>query len=58
LPIKSKLYQQLQQRLKEGLHVGQNFKKFLDQNLQAGDIDVNIMTKLDKENFDKNVVAY
>ena len=55
LPIKSKLYQQLQQRLKEGLHVGQNFKKFLDQNLQAGAIDVNIMTKLDKENFDKNV---
>ena len=55
LPIKSKLYQQLQQRLKEGLHIGQNFKKFLDQNLQAGAIDVNIMTKLDKENFDKNV---
>jgi hypothetical protein len=27
--------------------------KFLDQNLQAGAIDVNIMTKLDKENFDK-----
>lgn len=55
LPIKSKLYQQLQQRLKEGLYIGQNFKKFLDQNLQTGDIDVNIMTKLDKENFDKDV---
>jgi hypothetical protein len=35
--------------------LGQNFKSFLDQNLQAGTIDVNIMTKLDKENQQKSI---
>lgn len=55
LPSKSDLWKELQQALSDGLPVSENIKSFLDKNLKPGAIDVNIMTKLDKDNFSNNI---
>ena len=54
LPNKSEIKKGLQSFIDEGLHWKENIKNYLEKNLSAGSIDVNIMTKLDKDNFDKN----
>ncbi|MEM8520142.1 hypothetical protein [Flavobacterium sp. PL12] len=43
----------LQNLMDDGLAFKETVKNYLDEHLYAGDIDVNIMTKLDKDNFIK-----
>jgi len=54
LPNKSEIKKGLQSFIDEGVSLKDNIKTYLEKHLSAGDIDVNIMTKLDKDNFDKN----
>lgn len=54
LPNKSEIKHRLEQLLKDGIAWKENVKKYVDENLYPGEIDVNIMTKLDKDNFVKN----
>ena len=54
LPNKSELKNRLQKFIDEGLQITENVKKYVAEHLLPGDIDVNIMTKVDKDNFDKN----
>lgn len=54
LPNKSDLKKRLQGLMEQKEHFVENVKNFLDQNLSPGNIDVNIMTKVDKENFIKD----
>jgi hypothetical protein len=51
LPNKSEIKLGLQNLMDEGREAVMNY---LDNNLTAGDIDVNIMTKVDKDNFNKD----
>ena len=51
LPHKSDIKAGLQNLLEDGFAFKENIKNYLDKNLYSGDIDVNIMTKLDKDNF-------
>lgn len=53
LPNKSEIKNGLQDLMNDGLAFKENIKKFLEENLSPGDIDVNIMTKVDKDNFIK-----
>ncbi|WP_299517910.1 hypothetical protein [uncultured Flavobacterium sp.] len=53
LPTKSELKIKLDTFLSEGISCPTQLKNFLEKNLFPGSIDVNIMTKLDKDNFDK-----
>jgi hypothetical protein len=52
LPNKSEIKQGLLSKMEEGKEAVMNY---LDLNLTAGAIDVNIMTKVDKDNFNKGV---
>lgn len=54
LPNKSEIKLGLQHLIDEGIAFKDNVKNFLENNLTAGDIDVNIMTKVDKDNFIKD----
>nr|WP_294775605.1 hypothetical protein [uncultured Flavobacterium sp.] len=54
LPNKSELKKGLQKYIDEGLAFKENVKNYLAEHFTPGNIDVNIMTKVDKENFDKN----
>jgi hypothetical protein len=54
LPNKSEIKQGLQHLVDDGLAFKENIKNFLENNLTTGDIDVNIMTKVDKDNFIKD----
>ena len=54
LPNKSEIKQGLEHLLEDGIAFKENVKKYLEENLYPGDIDVNIMTKLDKDNFDNH----
>ncbi|HRZ75592.1 MAG TPA: hypothetical protein P5335_11715, partial [Flavobacterium sp.] len=54
LPTKSELKTKLDIFLSEGISCPSQLKTFLEKNLFPGSIDVNIMTKLDKDNFDGN----
>lgn len=54
LPNTSEIKKGLQDLITEGSSLQSNIKKFLENNLSHGDIDVNIMTKLDKDNFIKD----
>lgn len=54
LPNKSEIKKGLQSFIDEGFLLKDNIQNYIEKNLSAGDIDVNIMTKLDKDNFDKN----
>ena len=53
LPNKSEIKKGLESLLEDGIAFKENVKHYLEANLSPGDIDVNIMTKLDKDNFDK-----
>jgi hypothetical protein len=54
LPNKSEIKKGLENLMEDGIAFKENIKQYLENNLSAGDIDVNIMTKLDKDNFIKN----
>ena len=54
LPNKSEIKLGLQHLIDEGVAFKDNIKSFLENNLIAGEIDVNIMTKVDKDNFIKD----
>ncbi|MFV5698435.1 hypothetical protein ACM55H_08710 [Flavobacterium sp. ZT3R17] len=54
LPNKSEIKLGLQNLLEEGFTFKENIKNYLENNLYPGAIDVNIMTKLDKDNFIKD----
>ncbi|SHL75932.1 hypothetical protein SAMN05443543_104295 [Flavobacterium flevense] len=54
LPNKSEIKKGLQSLLDEGFHWKENIKNYVEKHLSAGAIDVNIMTKLDKDNFKNN----
>lgn len=54
LPNKSVVRNGLKSLAEQKDHFTENVRKFLDTHLSPGSIDVNIMTKVDKDNFDKN----
>lgn len=54
LPNKTDLKNGLQHLIDEGYTLKETIKKYLEEHLSPGEIDVNIMTKVDKDNFDKN----
>lgn len=51
LPNKSSIKESLSKMLDEGMLIKETIKNFVDAHLCSGDIDVNIMTKIDKDNF-------
>ncbi|WP_072876954.1 hypothetical protein [Flagellimonas taeanensis] len=53
LPNKSSIKEGLSNLMNEGPARKDDIEIFLDEHLKAGDIDVNIMTKVDKDNFAK-----
>ncbi|WP_264565282.1 hypothetical protein [Flavobacterium sp. N3904] len=54
LPNKSEIKKGLQDLIDDGIAFKENIKNYLENNLSPGEIDVNIMTKVDKDNFNKN----
>jgi hypothetical protein len=54
LPNGSTLKKGFHNLMAEGLSFKENIQNYMESQLSAGAIDVNIMTKLDKDNFDKN----
>ena len=54
LPSKSNLKDGLLRILEEGVTIKENITNYIDTHLSAGEIDVNIMTKIDKDNFNKS----
>ncbi len=55
LPNKSEIKEGLQNLLDDGIAFKENIKNYLENNLKSGEIDVNIMTKVDKDNFENGV---
>lgn len=53
LPGHSEIKQGLQELMESGKTAGEEFKNFLEEHLSPGSVDVNIMSKIDKDNFDK-----
>lgn len=51
LPNKSELKKGLQEFIEEGISIKETLKNFVEKNVSVGEIDVNIMTKVDKENY-------
>lgn len=51
LPNKSNIKEGLSKMMEEGVLIKDTIKSYIDQHLYVGDIDVNIMTKIDKDNF-------
>lgn len=54
LPTTSDLKKRLEAFVSDHFTTKEKIKAFLDENLIAGSIDVNVMTKVDKDNFNKN----
>ncbi|WP_281226573.1 hypothetical protein [Flavobacterium aquiphilum] len=54
LPNKSEIKKGLQNFIDEGITFKDSIKKYIEEHLAPGEIDVNIMTKVDKDNFNKN----
>ncbi|WP_111944961.1 hypothetical protein, partial [Chryseobacterium balustinum] len=54
LPNTSELKTGLQNILNQGDSIALNIKNFVEKNLSPGSIDVNIMTKVDKDNYRNN----
>lgn len=54
LPNTSDIKKGFQNLLDDGIAVKENIQNYIETHLFPGDIDVNIMTKLDKDNFIKN----
>ena len=55
LPNKSELKKGLQEFVEEGISMKDNLINFIEKNISVGEIDVNIMTKVDKDNFEGDV---
>ncbi len=55
LPNKSTFKEGLMRIVDGGITLKDTVKKYLEENFSAGDIDVNIMTKVDKDNYQDNV---
>lgn len=53
LPNKSDFKKGLQNFIEDGITIKDTIKNYLEQHLSSGEIDVNIMTKVDKDNFNK-----
>ena len=53
LPSKSDFKKGLQNFIDNGMTLKETIKNYLEQHLSSGEIDVNIMTKVDKDNFNK-----
>lgn len=53
LPNKSEIKKGLENFIQEGCVIKENIKNYVEKNLYPGEIDINIMTKVDKDNFDK-----
>src|SRR5690606_5356649 len=51
---KSEIRTGLENLLRESAFSGKKIAAFCEEHLSPGDIDVNIMTKVDRENFEKN----
>lgn len=51
LPNQSTIKESLSKMLEDGLSMTDTIRNYIDTHLSAGDIDVNIMTKIDKDNF-------
>ncbi|QOG03579.1 hypothetical protein [Flavobacterium sp. MDT1-60] len=54
LPNSSDIKKGFQNLLEDGISFKENIQNFIESHLSVGEIDVNIMTKLDKDNFVKN----
>lgn len=54
LPNSSDIKKGFQNLLEDGVSFKENIQNYIESHLSTGDIDVNIMTKLDKDNFIKN----
>lgn len=54
LPNQSHVKKGLQNLIDEGFTMKNQIGDFLERHLKPGNVDVNIMTKVDKENFDRN----
>lgn len=54
LPNKSEIKKGLQNLIDDGIAFKDTIKNYLEENLSPGEIDVNIMTKVDKDNFIKD----
>lgn len=54
LPNKSEIKKGLQNLMNDGVAFKENIQSYIENNLHPGSIDVNIMTKVDKDNFIKN----
>jgi hypothetical protein len=54
LPNTSDIKKGFQNLLEDGISFKENIQHYIESHLSAGAIDVNIMTKLDKDNFVKN----
>ncbi|MEO6175497.1 MAG: hypothetical protein ABIP27_10145 [Flavobacterium circumlabens] len=55
LPNTSDIKKGFQNLLDDGISFKDNIQNYIESQLSPGAIDVNIMTKLDKDNFDKNI---
>jgi hypothetical protein len=55
LPNKSTFKEGLMSIVEGGMTLRDGVRKYLEENFSAGDIDVNIMTKVDKDNYQDNV---
>ncbi|MBJ7882077.1 hypothetical protein [Gelidibacter salicanalis] len=51
LPNKSSIKEGLSKMMEEGVVLKDTIKSYIDEHLNVGEIDVNIMTKIDKDNF-------
>jgi predicted translin family RNA/ssDNA-binding protein len=54
LPNTSDIKKGFQNLLEDGISFKENIQNYIEAHLSTGEIDVNIMTKLDKDNFKKN----
>ncbi|MFB3389592.1 hypothetical protein [Flavobacterium sp. LAR06] len=54
LPNTSDIKKGFQNLLEDGISFKENIQNYIESHLSVGEIDVNIMTKLDKDNFIKN----
>ena len=55
LPNKSTFKEGLMRMVEGGTTIRDGVRNFLEENFSAGDIDVNIMTKVDKDNYQDNI---
>lgn len=54
LPKKSEIKKRIQDFVGDGISLPAGIREFIDQHLTAGKVDINIMTKVDRENFVKS----